>query len=178
MAIGILLLIVTAFVFIFVFNLFARKKNQVYNVSASLDALLKKRYDLIPNLVEVVKGYAAFEQQALENIVRLRGEGIQASDIGEKGAVSAKTTQGITQILALAEKYPLLKADGQFRFLQASLNEMEEQISAGRRAYNASVMDINTALAIFPLNLFGRLYRVKPFPFFSIADEERRTPSV
>jgi LemA protein len=178
MAIGILLSIAVVFVFIFVYNYFARKKNQVYNVSASLDALLKKRYDLIPNLVEVVKGYAAFEQKTLENIVRLRSEGMRAAGISEKGYVSAKTTQGITQVLALAEKYPLLKADGQFRFLQASLNEVEEQISAGRRAYNASVMDINTALAVFPLNLFGKLYRVKPFLFFSISDEERRAPTV
>ncbi len=168
--IGIILL------FIGVWNYFMRQKNRVYNVAASLDAILKKRYDLIPNLVQVVKGYAAYEQKILESVISIRNEAERAKTIPEKGLLDVKAVRGINELFAVAERYPDLKADKQFRFLQASLNEVEEQISAARRAYNASVQEINTAIAVFPLNLFAKLYEVYPFPFFSLSESERKAP--
>jgi LemA protein len=172
----ILVIVGIALMFIGVWNYFMRKKNQVYNVSASLDAILKKRYDLIPNLVQVVKGYAAYEQTVLESILSIRNEGERARTIPEKGLADVKAVKGINQLFAVAERYPDLKADKEFRFLQASLNEVEEQISAARRAYNASVQEINTAVAVFPLNLFAKLYKVTAFPFFALSDSERKVP--
>lgn len=163
-------------VLILVFNSLTRKKNQVFNVSATLDAMLKKRYDLIPNLVEVVKGYAAFEQKLFEKVATLRSQALTARSPEEKGFYDTQTTKNIGQLFALVEKYPTLKADKQFIFLQVSLNEIEEQISAARRAYNASVMDMNTTLAVFPTNYFGKLFGFKPFAFFSISEEEKEVP--
>jgi len=173
-----LILVGIALLFIGVWNSFMRKKNRVYNASASLDATLKKRYDLIPNLTEVVKGYAAYEQAVLESVLRARNEALRARTIEEKEHADGKIAKGIEEIFVIAEKYPNLKADRQFRFLQASLNEIEEQISAARRAYNATVLEINTAIAVFPLNLFAKLYRITAFPFFSATESEKRTPMV
>jgi len=172
-----LILVGIALLFIGVWNSFMRKKNRVYNASASLDATLKKRYDLIPNLTEVVKGYAAYEQAVLESVLRARNEALRARTIEEKEHADGKIAKGIEEIFVIA-KYPNLKADRQFRFLQASLNEIEEQISAARRAYNATVLEINTAIAVFPLNLFAKLYRITAFPFFSATESEKRTPMV
>lgn len=156
-----------AVVAILAFNLLVARRNQVRNAFASLDALLKKRYDLVPNLVEVVKGYAQHERSLLEEVTRLRGQATEgALAPAATLAVNAKLGGLLGNLQVAVENYPDLKADRNFLQLQATLNEIEEQISAGRRAYNASVTAINNAVEMFPTSLLARCAGFSREPFF------------
>jgi LemA protein len=172
--IGVLVLFV-----VIVYNSLIAKKNQVANVFASLDAMLKKRYDLIPNLISTVKTYMQHEQGTLTKITEIRAKAVsgQLSD-DEKVDLDNKMQQAMRGIMVAVENYPDLKANQNFLQLQGSLNEIEEQISAARRAYNASVTDYNNALEMFPTSIFASMMNYKTKTLFEISATERQNVDV
>jgi len=176
-----LLVIVVIFlglaVSIILYNNLVNKKNRILNSFAGIDVLLKKRYDLIPNLVSSVKQYMKHEQGVLAQITELRTRALggDLSD-AETIEVDRQITGALKGLMIAVENYPELKASENFLQLQASLNEVEEQISAARRAYNATVLEYNNAVEMIPTNLMAGLMRYKKKNFFEIAEAEK--PSV
>ena len=154
MPIAIVILVVVLLVPILIYNSLVAKKNQVLNVFATIDALLKKRYDLVPNLVSTVKGYMQHERALLTEITQMRAEAIsnRISD-DQKVDLDNKATKVLAGIMLAVENYPDLKANENFMHLQRTLTELEEQISAARRAYNAAVTDYNNAVEMFPTSI-------------------------
>jgi LemA protein len=140
---------------------------------------LKRRHDLIPNLVETVKGYAAHEKGTFENIARYRSAAMSATTVDEKAQAEGQLTQALRGLLAVAENYPQLRASEQFTSLQSSLTETEDAIQNSRRYYNAVVRDLNTKIATFPGNMIAGMFGFQPRQFFQTeAAEERATPVV
>lgn len=164
---------------IFLYNSLVGKKNQVATAFSTIDVLLKKRFDLLPNLVKMVQRYMQHEADVLSEVTRMRTEAT-AGPMDENQAVDLdrKATQAIGRIMVAVENYPDLKASQNFLNLQGSLNELEEQISAARRAYNASVLDYNNALEMFPSNIMAGLMRYQKKVFFEIAGSERANVDV
>jgi LemA protein len=161
------------------YNSLVGKKNQVINVFATVDALLRKRYDLIPNLVAAVQNYMQFEKDVLTKVTELRSKAIsgKATD-DEKIAIDREISGALRGIMVAVENYPDLKANQSFLQLQATLTEVEEQISAGRRAYNAAVTDYNNAVEMFPTNLMAQMMNYKRRAVFEIAPAEREPVDV
>jgi LemA protein len=157
-----------------IFNSLIAKKNQVESVFSTVDVMLKKRYDLIPNLVETVKGYAVHERQTLQKITELRERAVSPSALtGEKMEIDAQLSRMLGGLMARVENYPQLKASENFMHLQRTLTEMEEQISAARRAYNTSVQEYNNAVEMFPSNVMAGMMSYQRRPFFEADAEER-----
>lgn len=136
------------------YNNVVRKNNEVEKAFGSIDALLKKRYDLIPNLVEVVKQYTAYEERVLTQVTGLRAQMVEKQTTNEKIELHNNLTGQLKGLFVSVENYPDLKASKNFRELQATWNEAEEQISAARRYYNAAVAEYNNSIQTFPANLF------------------------
>src|SRR3989442_6577121 len=132
------------------YNSLVRLRVQAENAWADIDVQLKRRYDLIPNLVETVKGYAGHERQTLEAVVNARNRAMSAQGPAEKAEAEGMLTQALKSLFALAEAYPQLRAVESFNQLQASLNQIEDAIQNARRYYNAVVRDFNTRIAEFP----------------------------
>ena len=164
---------------ILIYNSLVSKKNQVANAFSSIDVLLKKRFDLIPNLIKMVKRYMQHEVNVLTQVTDMRTKAMsgQMSD-SETVDMDQKVSSAIGKIMVAAENYPELKASENFINLQASLNEVEEQISAARRAYNASVKDYNNALEMFPSNIVAGLMRYQKKVFFEIDARESQPVDV
>jgi LemA protein len=161
------------------YNTLVAKKNQVTNVFASIDALLKKRYDLIPNLVATVKTYMSHEQGTLTKITELRAKAVSGlTSDDEKVDLDNRISKMLGGIMVAVENYPQLKANENFMQLQRSLNEVEEQISAARRAYNAAVTDYNNAVEMFPTNLMAGPMGYKHKQVFEISEQERQNIDV
>ena len=158
------------------YNTLVVRRNAVANAFASVDALLKKLYDLIPNLVACVQGYMKHEQTVLREVTELRTKASSAaSSQDEVLRLNAQLGGMLGNVRMLAEGYPDLKADREFLQLQATLNEVEEQISAGRRAYNAAVKNLNDSVQMAPLNILAGLFGFRAAPFFEAASSERNT---
>jgi LemA protein len=168
------LLLLPLLVIAIMYNGLVNRRNQVRYAFSSIDVQLKKRFDLIPSVVETVKGYAAHESQLLESVVLARQQLTQHSTWSGEEMLSSH----VAQLMARVEAYPQLKADGQFLFLQRSLSECEEQIAAARRVYNSSVMDYHNAIHMFPSSIIASLFSFREMPSFEVAVEERRNPSV
>lgn len=164
---------------ILLYNSLVRRKNQVAAAYSTIDVLLKKRFDLIPNLIKAVQRYMQHEADVLTDITNMRAKAVsgQMSD-AEAVDLDRRATQVIGRILVAAENYPDLKASRNFADLQASLNEVEEQISAARRAYNASVLEYNNALEMFPSNIMAGLMHYQKKVFFEIVEQERANVDV
>ena len=146
---------------------------------SDIDVQLKRRHDLIPNLVETVKGYAAHEKGTFENIARYRSAAMSATTVDEKAQAEGQLTQALRGLLAVAENYPQLRASEQFTSLQSSLTETEDAIQNSRRYYNAVVRDLNTKIATFPSNMIAGMFGFQPRQFFQTETaEERATPVV
>jgi LemA protein len=166
-------------VLILLFNNLVGKKNQVANAFSTIDVLLKKRFDLIPNLTKMVKRYMKHEVDVLTRVTDMRTKALSGHMTdAETVAMDQKVSSALGKIMVAVENYPDLKASETFLNLQASLNEVEEQISAARRAYNASVKDYNNALEMFPSNIVARLMRYQPKVFFEIDTRERQNLDV
>lgn len=164
---------------VFLYNSLVGKKNQVQNVFASIDALLKKRYDLIPNLIATVKTYMQHEKGTLTEITEMRAKAVSgALSDDQKVNLDNKITKALGGIMVAVENYPDLKANQNFLQLQGTLNEIEEQISAARRAYNASVTDYNNAVEMFPTNMVASMMNYKRKQVFEIAEKERKNVNV
>ena len=158
-------------------NGFVRARNQVDESWSGVDVQLKRRHDLIPNLVETVKGYAAHESGVLEEVTQARAAAVAATDSDSQARAEAKLTSALGDIRAVAENYPQLRASENFQQLQAELAQIEDQIQAARRIYNANVREFNTRIQIFPNSLLAGSY--KPRQFFEIEDAaERAVPAV
>jgi LemA protein len=178
MIIGLIIIAGIALLGIFIYNSLVNRKNQVENAFAGIDALLKKRYDLLPNLVSSVKTYMKHEAEVLTKITDMRSRAVSDVADNETVKLDSDLTRVLGKIRVAVENYPDLKANQNFLQLQAALNEIEEQISAARRAYNASVKDYNNALEMFPTNIFASFMHYQPNVFFKIPEEERKNIDV
>lgn len=163
---------------IIIYNTMLSKKNKLKKAYSSLDVMLKKRYDLIPNIVECVKGYANYEQETLEKIIALRGEADKCKNTKDLENVSKEYNDFMTEISMLSEQYPDLKASENFLYLQKNLTEVEEQISAARRTYNAHVESYNSYIGYFPINIFAKIFGHSEYDFFEINENERNLNKV
>lgn len=170
---------VIAIIAILIYNSLIGKKNQVENIFAGVDAVLKKRFDLIPNLVASVAQYMEHEKSLLEKVTELRATAMKPgiSD-DQKIALDAKLTAALGSITVAMEAYPDLKANENVMHLQRSLNEIEEQISAARRAYNQAVTDLNNAIEMFPTNFMASWMKLTRKAVFEIALNERKNVDV
>ncbi|WP_421849517.1 LemA family protein [Marinomonas sp.] len=177
----IIILIISAVVIclIGIYNSLIRKKNAANTAESSIDVMLKKRFDLIPNLVSSVKTYMDHESKTLVRITELRAQGT-SSDLSqsEKVSIDKQLSQEMTSLRLSFENYPDLKASENFAMLQRSLNEVEEQISASRRTFNATINDLNNAVEMFPTNLFAKRMGLKTRELFEIPEVEKITPNV
>src|SRR5579864_1335 len=177
----ILLLIIAVIVVVVIamYNGLVKLKVQCDNAWSDIDVQLKRRYDLIPNIVETVKGYAAHEKDTLEGVVAARNQAMSAQGPAAKGEAEGLLTGALRQVFALAEAYPQLRAVESFTQLQGTLNQLEDSIQNARRYYNAVVRDLNTKIAEFPSNMIANMFNFKPREFFEVsAPAERETPKV
>ena len=171
-ALGILILLVL--IFVVLYNGFIRLKNDCDEAFATMDVYLKKRYDLIPNLVETVKGYAAHESQTLEKVVAARNAA-QSAATPEAKITGENALQGtLKSLFAVAESYPDLKANENFRNLSNQLKAVEEDIANARKYYNAVVKQFNTKCEVFPSNLIASMFRFEKKPMFEVSAAEER----
>lgn len=164
--------------FILVFNKFVHLKNQISNVYSSTDAILKKRYDLIPALVSVVQAYALHEEKLFREIAEIRARATEIKNADDIVDLDSQVTSTINNISMVAESYPELNANQNFLHLQKTLNEVEEQLSAARRAYNAAVAQYNNAVLMFPSNIVAALFGYRKKKMFEIKEVERENQQV
>ncbi|PKA83992.1 LemA protein [Ulvibacter sp. MAR_2010_11] len=174
------LALIIALVMVSVFNRFAKNRNLVKDAWSNIDVALKRRYDLIPNLVETVKGYASHEKSTLENVINARNAAMQVpqDDINAKIKAENQLQQTLRSIFALGEAYPELKANVNYLDLQAKLNEIEENLERSRRYYNGSVRENNTYGESFPGVLFIGVFKYQHFDFFETDQASRENVKV
>jgi LemA protein len=153
-------------------------KNKVKDEWAQIDTVLKRRFDLIPNLVETVKGYAKHESDTLEEVVKARNNYVSATTPEEKMKANDTVTQGISKLFALAENYPDLKANESFLNLQKELTETEDKIQYARQFYNDMVLKYNNACQLFPDMIIANMFHFVPEKFFEASDTERENVKV
>lgn len=158
--------------FIFAYNGFVRLINRAKESWADIDVQLKRRYDLIPNLVNTVKGYATHESAAFEKVTAARARAMQASAPAEKGRAEEGLAGALKSVFAIAEAYPDLKANQNFLELQRELSDTENKIQAARRFYNTNVRDLNTAIESFPNNLIAGMFNFSKMEFFELGGGE------
>lgn len=173
---GVIALIVVVLISMFVgyYNSFVKKRNNVEEGFSTMDVYLKKRYDLIPNLVETVKGYAKHEKGTLENVIKARNMAMSATSMDEKIQNDNVLSGTLKSLFALSESYPDLKADKQFSKLQDQLTSLEHEIASSRKYYNATAKILNTAIQTFPGVLFANIYNIKKAALFEVSDETER----
>ena len=164
---------------IVIYNGLVRLRAQCDNAWADIDVQLKRRHDLIPNVVETVKGYAGHERETLDAVVAARSRAMAAQSPGTKAEAEGMLTQALKSLFALAEAYPQLRAVESFNQLQTTLSQIEEAIQNARRYYNAVIRDLNTKIAQFPSNLVAIMFAFKPREFFELAAAaEQEVPQV
>ncbi len=173
-----LILVVVLVVAVSIYNSLVKLREQCDAAWADIDVNLKRRHDLIPNLVETVKGYAAHEKETLERVVEARNAAMSAQGPAAQGQAENMLTGALKSIFALSEAYPDLQAAGGFRDLQESLQEVEDGIQQSRRYYNAVVRDFNTKIAQVPSNIIAQAFRFTQKEFFEIDEIEREVPKV
>jgi len=171
------ILIIVLLVPVIIYNGLVRKSNAVDNAYYSIDVMLKKRYDLIPMLVETVKGYAAHEKELLVLLTKLRDQS-QPAAVNDKVTYDNDFRAAVAGVVAVAEAYPNLKASEQFLRLQGAINEAEEQLAASRRFYNAAVRAYQDAILQFPGSMLAGMFNMKPRTYFMIPDEQKVQPTI
>ncbi len=154
------------------YNGFVSLINRAKEAWADIDVQLKRRYDLIPNLVNTVKGYAAHESEAFEKVSQARAAAMGAQNIGDKAVAENALSGTLKSLFAVAEAYPDLKANQNFLDLQAQLTDTEDKIQAARRFYNGNVRDLNTKIASFPSNLIASIFHFSAMEFFQLGDAD------
>jgi len=157
-----------------VYNSLIRLKNRVKEAWSDIDVQLKRRYDLIPNLMETVKGYMKHEEGVLVKVTEARASAMSAKGIEEKGQAENMLSETLKSLFAVAENYPDLKASQNFLQLQDEISDTENKIQAARRFYNGQVRDFNTKIEVFPNNLIAGMLKFKAWDFFAISDEKER----
>lgn len=181
MAVGLIILfVILGILLIFgiwawtLYNKFIALKNEVEEAFSTMDVYLKKRYDLIPNVVATVKGYAKHEQETLKNVIALRNSAMGANSLEEKQAKEGQLSGALKSLFAVAEQYPELKANTNFLQLQAQLQSIEEGIAESRKYYNAVVKSFNYKLQAFPSNIIGRMMKLTKQPMFVVDNVQER----
>ncbi len=169
---GIIVLLVIAFVVLY--NGLVTKRQNVKNAWSQIDVQLQRRFDLIPNLIECVKGYMAHEQSVLEKVTELRTSWANANTVAQKAGLDNQLSDALKTIMAVAENYPDLKASQNFSELQEELRTTENKISFSRQFYNDSVTMYNTKLELFPSNLVASMFGFKPESLFEAESQEAR----
>lgn len=172
--IGAAIVVIIALIAILTYNGFVAKRNRVQDAWAQIDVQLKRRYDLIPNLINTVKGYMKYEQGVMTKITALRSS-IVSGSIQDKAQANNQLSGALKSLFAVAENYPDLKASESFKNLQDQLAATEDKISFVRTSYNDYVLDYNNALQVFPGNVFSNIFHFKPSEFFK-APEEAEEP--
>ncbi len=178
LAILLILAAVVIFWLIGTYNSLIRAKNEVENSWAQIDVQLKRRYDLIPNLVETVKGYMKHEKQVLENITKARAAVMDAKGVAEKAEASNQLSATLKSLFAVAENYPKLRANENFMQLQEELTGTENKISYARQHYNDSVMMYTNKIQTFPTNIIANLFNFGKKEMFTAPEEERKAVKV
>jgi LemA protein len=164
---------------ILIYNKFVRLRNLVEEGWSGIDVQLKRRANLIPNLVETVKGYMGHERNLLTKVTELRAQSMKVQEVGEKARLEGLLSRSLANVFAVAEGYPDLKANQNFLDLQQKLSEIEEQIQLARRYYNGTVRNLNIQVESFPSNIIARYFNFTQAEFFEIEDEaERAVPKV
>jgi LemA protein len=163
---------------ILAYNRLVSLRNQVDNSWRQIDVQLKRRHDLIPNLVEAVKGYMQFERDTLTQVVEARAKAVSAPDQASRMAAENQITTGLGKLMAVMENYPQLKADENVLKLQEELTTTENQIAYARQAYNDVVLDLNTRIQSFPTNLLASNFGFTPAEYFKGAPEDQAVPKV
>ena len=177
----IILIAVVAIIVLFginTYNTLVGLRNKVKDQWAQIDVQLKRRFDLIPNLVETVKGYAKHESDTLEAVVKARNTYLSASTPEAQMKADGELTQAITKLFALSEAYPELKANENFKQLQSELTSTEDKISYARQFYNDIVMKYNNKIEMFPSNIVAGMFNFKTQAFFEVNEEERQNVKV
>ncbi|MFY9201666.1 MAG: LemA family protein [Methanosarcina flavescens] len=176
--ISIIILIILGLLFVIIYNDLIKQRNRVENAWAQIDVQLKRRYDLIPNLVETVKGYAKHEKTLLEDITKARAAVMSANSISETAEASNYLSSTLKSLFAVAENYPELKANQNFMQLQKDLMETENKIAYSRQFYNDTVMKYNISIQTIPKNIVASLMGFKKKDLFETQQAERETPKV
>ncbi|MFA5232319.1 MAG: LemA family protein [Candidatus Paceibacterota bacterium] len=172
------LIVVLVLWFVLIYNSLIVLRNRVKEAWSDIDVQLKRRYDLIPNLVETVKGYAGHERETFEKVTQARNMAMNAQGIKEKGEAENMLSQTLKSIFALSENYPELKASQNFLELQQELSDTENKIQAARRFYNGNVLELNTKIETVPSNVVANMFSFKQSEFFQIGEEEKEAPKV
>lgn len=177
----IILIIVVAVLVLYViatYNKLVKSRNKVRDQWAQIDVQLKRRYDLIPNLVETVKGYAKHEKETLDAVISARSKAVSASTPEEAMAAEGDFNRALSRLLAVTEAYPELKANENFLKLQDSLQETEEKIAYSRQFYNDNAKSYRNLVEMFPSNIVARLFGFTAMPFFEASADEKVAPQV
>ena len=170
------LVAVVALLLVVLYNRFVRLRNRVDNAWAQIEVQLKRRWDLIPNLVETVKGYAAHERETFEHVTQARTAAQQAKTPGESAQAEGLLGQALGRLFAVAEAYPELQADENFRQLQTELSETENRIAVSRQVYNDTVLTFNNAIQTVPGVFFAGFFGFEQREFFDVEDDAQREP--
>ncbi len=185
MGIGIIALILVGLIVVVLawiagaYNGLVRLRNQLENAWAQIDVQLKRRHDLIPNLVETVKGYATHERETLEKVIQARNMAVSATSVGDRAEAENVLTGALKSLFAVAEAYPDLKANSEFMRLQEELTSTENKVAFARQFYNDSVMTYNTHIEVFPTNFIATMFNFGRREFFEVkAEDEREAPKV
>jgi LemA protein len=169
-------IVLVAIIFIVIRNSMIASRNRVDEAWSGIDVQLKRRHDLIPNLVETVKGYATHEQATFQKVTEARADAMQAASVQATQQAEAKLSGALAEVRAVAEQYPDLRATENFQQLQRDLNEIEDEIQAARRIYNSNVQAYNTKIQIFPNSIVANSGGFTAREFFEIEDASDREP--
>jgi len=173
------IILVIGFYFVSIYNSLIVLRNRVKNAWSQIDVQLKRRHDLIPNLLEAVKGYMKHEREIMENITKYRSQAMDASSVGDKAAAEGLLSGALGQLRVQVENYPDLKANQNFLALQEELTSTENKISFARQAYNDQVLFFNNKIQMFPSNVIAGMFSFKEEEFFEIEDKaEKDVPKV
>lgn len=166
------------FWFVAIYNGLVKLRSRAREAFSDIDVQLKRRHDLIPNLVETVKGYASHEREVFERVTQARSQAMGAKTAGEKAKAENYLSQTLKTLFAVSERYPELKASENFLELQRELRDTEDKIQAARRFYNTNTRDLNIKIESFPENIFASIFGFKKMEFFEIEEAEREAPRV
>jgi len=168
------LLGVVLLVIIVSYNRLVSRRNMVDNSWANIDTLLQKRYDLVPNLVNTVKGYVEHEREVLERVTKARTAFLNAQTVKENAEAENMLGGALKSLFAVAENYPELKANENFKLLQEELSGIESKIAYARQRYNRTVMAYNTSIQVFPMNILAGIFNFQPRDYFEVSEEAAR----
>lgn len=177
LAVGAVIVLFVLF-FVFAYNSLITQRNRIDNAWSQIDVQLKKRHDLIPNLVETVKGYSKHEKGVFESVTKARAAALGAQSVSEKAKAEGMLSQALKSIFAVAENYPKLEASANFRMLQEELSGIEGKIAYARQFYNDSVLSYNTSMQTVPTNVVAGAFGFKPRDFFKAEGEEKENVKV